>query len=104
MNKNVWVYTLAINIIYIVCWVVLAIAFNKWWVALFAALFVTTPKFATVQKYYRICDQCGKQSPYADSYNEAIDKAKAAGWIIRKDGDKWDDRCPECQKEGTINV
>lgn len=68
--------------------------FNRWWIALFALLFLTIPN--TIRKYYRTCDGCGKQSPQADSRNEALDKAKAAGWVHYVDGDK--DYCPECQK------
>lgn len=44
MNKNsiwAWVIDNAINII---CWTVLAIVFNKWWIALFAILFVSSIK------------------------------------------------------------
>ena len=54
--------------------------------------------FQTKHKSYRICDKCGKHSPYADSYNDALDKAKEAGWIHCVDDNK--DYCPDCQKEG----
>ena len=46
--------------------------------------------------YYMVCDKCGKHSPDADSHNEALDKAKEAGWIHCVDGNK--DYCPDCQK------
>ena len=69
--------------------------FNRWWIALFAILFFTSPQ--TIKKYYRTCDGCGKHSEYADSYNEALDKAKAAGWKHVVDGNK--DYCPGCQME-----
>lgn len=66
--------------------------FNKWWIALFAILFLSS---LATKRYYRICDKCGKHSPYADSYNEALDKAKEAGWIHYVEGNK--DYCPECR-------
>lgn len=91
VNKNNWLYVF--SAICVICWTCLAIVFNKWWLALFAFLF--TP----VRLYTRFCDKCGKRSIPAFTYNRAIENAKAAGWVIRKVGDKWDDRCPDCQQE-----
>ena len=94
MNKDI-VWILAIkNSIALLSWVALAIIFNKWWIALFAALFLSD--ITTKYKSYRVCDKCGKHSPYADSHNEALDKAKAAGWVHYADGNK--DYCPDCQQ------
>ena len=93
MNKNIyWPWAIK-NIIDIACWTVLAIHFNKWWIALFAALFVSSLK-TNVGKY-KICDRCGKHSPYADSHNEALEKAKAAGWVHYVECNK--DYCPDCK-------
>ena len=93
MNKDIiWAWALK-NSIVILSWVILAKSFGKWWIALFALLF--TSEIQTKYKNYRICDKCGKHSPYADSYNEARDKAKEAGWSHVADGDK--DYCPDCQ-------
>lgn len=93
MNKNfLWAYLLK-NSICVICWVVLAVVFHKWWIALFGLLFVSYMQIE--HKYYRVCDKCGKHSPYADSYNEALDKAKEAGWVHVVDGNK--DYCPDCQ-------
>jgi hypothetical protein len=84
------------NSVCMICWSVLAIIFDKWWIALFAALFMTSYTTQTdVKKYYRVCDKCGKYSPYADSHNGALEKAKAAGWVHYADDNK--DYCPECQ-------
>lgn len=94
MNKSAWWAWTIKNSICVICWVVLAIVFNKWWIALFAALFLSS--LETKYKHYRVCDKCGKHSPYADSYNEALNKAKEAGWIHYVDGNK--DYCPDCQK------
>ena len=87
-------WSLAIaNSIIMICFVALAIVFHKWWIALFAALFFS---YAKTNKYYRVCDKCGKHSPDADSYNAALESAKAAGWTHIVDGNK--DYCPDCQR------
>lgn len=83
------------NSICIICFTVLAIVINKWWVILFAMLFMDSIA-TTVKGYYRICDSCGKNSPYAKSYEDGIEKAKESGWIHMEDGK---DYCPECQKK-----
>lgn len=93
MSKSAWWAWAIKNIVCVIAWVVLAIVFNKWWIALFGALFISGVK-TNIGKY-RICDKCGKHSPYAESHNEALDKAKAAGWIHYVEGDK--DYCPDCQ-------
>lgn len=95
MNKNgLWAWAIK-NSISVICWVVLAIVFNKWWVALFGLLFVSGFTTEVKHRYFRVCDKCGKRSPYADNYNEALDKAKESGWIHYADGNK--DYCPDCQ-------
>lgn len=95
MDKNLdWSIAIK-NSICMICWTVLAIIFHKWWIALFSILFFTT--YTTRAKYSRICDGCGKHSPNADSYNKALDEAKAAGWIHYVDENK--DYCPECQNK-----
>ena len=94
MNKNsIWAWTIK-NSITIICWTALAIIFGKWWIALFAALFMSS--LETKYKSYRVCDGCGKHSPYADSYNEALEQAKAAGWLHIAEGNK--DFCPNCRR------
>ena len=99
MNKVAWAAWAVKNIICVVCWTVLAIVFNKWWIALFGLLFMTSIKQQL--QYYRICDKCGKHSPYANGYNEALDAAKAEGWVHYAEGNK--DYCPECYAGGDIN-
>lgn len=94
MDKNtLWAWAIK-NSICIICWTALAIIFNKWWIALFAVLFMSSVQ-TSIGKC-RVCDKCGKHSPYADSYNEALDKAKKAGWVHLVDGNR--DYCPDCQK------
>ena len=94
MNRDIlWAWAIK-NSIVILAWAALAVVFDKWWIALFAILFMNG--LQTRYKSYRICDKCGKHSPYADSYNEALEKAKEAGWVHYVDGNK--DYCPECQE------
>lgn len=77
MDKNfIWVLMLK-NIVVVLVWGALAVLFDKWWIALFAILFMSYVKVKTT--FYRICDGCGKHGPYANSYNKALDKAKEAG-------------------------
>lgn len=95
-DKNtIWAWAIK-NSICVICWTVLAIVFNKWWIAFFATLFLSG--LSTSVGRCRVCDGCGKHSPYADSYNEALDKAKEAGWVHYTEGNK--DYCPECQHNG----
>ena len=42
MNKSVWWAWAIKNSICTICWVVLAIVFNKWWIALFGLLFLSS--------------------------------------------------------------
>lgn len=94
MNRDIlWAWAIK-NSIVILAWAALAVVFDKWWIALFAILFMNG--LQTRYKSCRICDKCGKHSPYADSYNEALEKAKEAGWVHYVDGNK--DYCPECQE------
>ena len=95
MNKTlIWAWAIK-NSVTIIAWAALAIVFNKWWIALFGILFIND--LETKYKNYKVCDKCGKHSPYADSYNEALNKAKEAGWTHYVEGNL--DYCPECTKE-----
>ena len=66
------------NSICVVAWVVLAVMFNKWWIALFSVLFMSDLKIKT-------------------NPNDALKFAEENGWTNTKVGDKWEDYCPECQ-------
>ncbi len=96
MDKSIYWACLIKNSICVICWTALAIIFHKWWIALFGILFLTSYATHNIHKYYRVCDGCGKHSEYADNPNEALDKAKAAGWAHYVDGNK--DYCLECSK------
>ena len=95
MDKHlIWAWAIK-NSIDIIAWTALAIIFGKWWIALFAALFMSDLKNKHIS--YRVCDGCGKHSPYADSHNEALEQAKAAGWLHVAEGNK--DYCPDCRRK-----
>lgn len=95
MDKHIiWAWAIK-NSIAIIAWTALALLFNKWWIALFGLLFLSEIK--TKYKSYRVCDKCGRHSPYAENYDEALEKAKEVGWVHIVDGNK--DYCPDCRKE-----
>lgn len=97
MKKHAW-WSLAIgNSICMICWTVLAVIFNKWWIALFGLLFMSSCK--SIQGHYRICNKCGKHSEYAATAEEALKKAEAAGWVHYHSTNT--DFCPECYKKDT---
>ena len=52
----------------------------------------------TKHKSYRVCDGCGKHSPYADNHNQALEEARLAGWVHIVDTNK--DYCPQCRWAG----
>ena len=81
------------NCICVVAFVILAIVFNQWWISLCSLLFVTGIKMEK-NKYYRVCDECGKKTPYADSHIGARIKAEKLGWLCKENGE---DYCPNCK-------
>ena len=94
-NRHAWLACVWLNSVSVICWTLLAAFFGKWWIALFSILFWSSIK---VKKAYIICDGCGKATSYADSVEQARIKAKAEGWISKKNGDKWEAYCPDCQR------
>ena len=82
------------NAINIICFALLAILFNKWWIVLFAALFLMIPKSSFAQQRFRVCDSCGRWSESGKTIEEAIERAEQCGWLHIEDGDK--DFCPDC--------
>ena len=95
MFKNsLWAVMLN-NSIAIICWAALAVIFNKWWIALFGMLFLSSYEKKLLHR--RFCDNCGKTSEYAPTAEEAINKAKAAGWLHVATGNK--DYCPSCRSK-----
>ena len=80
------------NMTIMICWVVLAVVFNEWWLALLAGLFISWPR--VVNRHYRICDKCGAYSEPASTKAEAIAIAVKAGWKHIEEGNK--DYCPDC--------
>ena len=96
MNNHIWWAWAIKNSVVLICWTVLAIVFGKWWIALFAILCISWIGTAKT-KTHMICDGCGRYSPYAEDHKTAIEEELKAGWFRRRNGDKWEDFCPECQ-------
>lgn len=96
MNNKLFWLCIVKNVIALICFTVLSIIFQRWWIILFALLFMGSVE--TKCKSYRVCDGCGKHSPHADSYNLALEEARLAGWVHIVDTNK--DYCPECRLAG----
>ena len=95
-NKKEYLYVIIYDIVNIICWLTLAILFNKWWIMFFASITMLTLKNGT--SHSRTCDNCGKRGPSAESSEETINKAKKIGWHHNPDGT---DYCPECTSSFT---
>lgn len=99
---SMWLYLLS-NIISLSLWIFLAVKFDMWWLSLFFILFFLIPaphQKIVERKWYRVCDKCGKHSPYANSDEEAIKKAGDVGWItFKNEKNNFVDYCPDCQNE-----
>lgn len=100
MNKTTWVAWAIKNCIVLICFAALAIYFGHWWIVLFAALFMSSIESKNITR--RICDGCGR-TIYSTDLNDVDNAARRAGWIRKKNGDKWEDFCPECQIRGIEN-
>ena len=61
MNTKEFIIVFIYDIFVLGIFGALAFVFNHWWIILFSALFITTPKYK--QAHYRICDKCGKKVP-----------------------------------------
>ena len=95
MNIKIILTTFFYNILVLGIFSALAFGFNHWWIVLFSILFISFPTTLLIRR--RKCDGCGKYSEHASSAEEAIAKAKAAGWLHIPEGDL--DYCPECRKK-----
>ena len=94
MYKHAYLAWAIKNSTVIICFTVLAIIFNKWWIILFAGLFLSNLRTAPTMEYYRVCDSCGTNSPYAETPEAALKLAKEAGWKHYETTNE--DYCPTC--------
>ena len=47
--------------------------------------------------FYPTCDRCGRQLMSTDTFDDAVEDMKKAGWkSVMVDG-LWENYCPECQ-------
>ena len=72
MNKHAyWAWAIK-NSTVMICFTVLTLTFNKWWIVLFALLFLSDLRTTPTNTYYRVCDSCGEHSPYANTPETAL--------------------------------
>ena len=45
-----------------------------------------------------VCDVCGHEIKYFDTFQEAVDYKKENGWKSVRDGNEWQDVCPDCRE------
>jgi hypothetical protein len=45
-----------------------------------------------------VCDNCEAQLDREESFEDAVQAAKDAGWKAKKVGKQWKDYCTECQE------
>ena len=96
MYKNIyWAWAIK-NSICVICWIALAMVFDRWWIALFSLLFISSIEMSPKTYYCRSCDKCGEHSEYAETPEKALEKATKAGWVHYEDENK--DYCPKCQR------
>lgn len=51
-------------------------------------------------EYFAMCDVCGEELGSFDSFYDAVDSKKSAGWRSHQDETgEWIDRCPACQRK-----
>ena len=47
-------------------------------------------------RYAITCDNCETMLPHEDSWEDARDALKDAGWWSYREGGEWHNLCPEC--------
>lgn len=82
------------NAINLICFTLLTIVFNKWWIILFAFLFIMIPTSKFKGQKFRVCDGCGRFSESDKTVEESIQRAEKCGWLHMSTNDK--DFCPDC--------
>lgn len=103
MNKNAFWAACIANSVAFICWTVIAVVFDKWWLMLFSLLFFTSTKAEIRGNRYKVCDGCGKHGPVAETSEEAELKAVKAGWVVNVGDNKNLDFCPECKVKGGVS-
>lgn len=100
-STAIYVAVMVKNILVVALFVYLAIQFNHWWIALFAALMQTS--VTTTASPRVICDYCGRTINIKNS-DRRDDELSAAGWVkIKRNGD-WTDACPSCSEKYSSDV
>lgn len=52
-------------------------------------------------EFYVECSLCEdiEELPDAQNFNDAVQEAKGAGWLIRQEGSGWMHVCPTCKED-----
>ena len=48
-------------------------------------------------KYALICDECGHEVKYFNTFDEAVEYKKENGWKSKRVDGEWVNVCPDCQ-------
>ena len=48
-------------------------------------------------KYVLVCDECGREVKYFNTFDEAVEYKRENGWKSKKDDGEWITICPDCQ-------
>ena len=68
----------------------------------FALLFLGSSHIETIYAKCRVCDNCGAKSQSAITADEAISRAKQAGWVHINEGNL--DYCPKCKSKLNLDI
>ena len=50
-------------------------------------------------RYVLVCDECGREVKYFNTFDEAVEYKRDNGWKSKKDDGEWVTLCPNCQQE-----
>ena len=48
-------------------------------------------------RYVLVCDECGREVKYFNTFDEAVEYKRDYGWKSRKEDGEWVTLCPDCQ-------
>lgn len=98
MRKDILTMTIICvkNVAVLCIFAALACIFDKWWIVLFASLFLSGYK-TEIPRHFLVCDSCGAKGPIGNNVEEARMKAKREKWWRGVDHNgKHVDYCPVC--------
>lgn len=48
-------------------------------------------------RYVLVCDECGREVKYFNTFDEAVEYKRDNRWKSRKEDGEWVTLCPDCQ-------